>query len=536
MDRKEDNIMIQPKEYIQSQAEKWKDIRLSGASLCLIQEDEESKYSRPLNSTQKSWFDEKKNTIYIKLSSVRSEAELDRLIIVEFLSHYGLQAFMSEAGLNSLGRSVFGVMPKEEKVKLLGKMLGDVSGAESEMAAGRMYINNVAKNADKKDYKNAVSQEWYNLVNLHIRRYMRPVCDITALPRSQFAQALSQGLRNFMLKKSNEVTMLRYDTSSESVKDIILNWAKRESEGLPMDRDRVIKLGKTPDILLRYSARLNQDALLELPASAFYGRRDLDREKRFVRVGEDQIKRDKHPFSLLEVRNIKTELEKPLAIFYSKNNHSTLVMLGIQSGNDRHFCVPITAKEIFYSKELGRRTSPHSGRWVNNIDSVYPKDDISYLFILSQKEKVRYLSDEFREKWLIPATERIDSMFKEKSKINGIPLPPDAECKKILSAYPVYQTNREDVFEGSFKRLLNATELKEPSGFLRLYAEYRVALESATKVVKEFENQKESAQKNAAPKESREERRARLRERSEKNTRRWSNNITTKNLEPKIKR
>ena len=530
--------MIQPKEYIQSQAEKWKDIRLSGASLCLIQEDEESKYSRPLNSTQKSWFNEKENIIYIKLSSVRSEAELDRLIIVEFLSHYGLQAFMSEAGLNSLGRSVFGVMPKEEKVKLLGKMLGDVSGAESEMAVGRMYINNVAKNADKKDYKNAVSQEWYNLVNLHIRRYMRPVCDITALPRSQFAQSLSLGLRNFMLKKSNEVTMLRYDTSSESVKDIILNWAKRESEGLPMDRDRVIKLGKTPDILLRYSARLNQDALLELPASAFYGRRDLDREKRFVRVGEDQIKRDKHPFSLLEVRNIKTELEKPLAIFYSKNNHSTLVMLGIQSGNDRHFCVPITAKEIFYSKELGRRISPHSGRWVNNIDSVYPKDDISYLFILSQKEKVRYLSDEFREKWLIPATERIDSMFKEKSKINGIPLPSDAECKKILSAYPVYQTNREDVFEGSFKRLLNATELKEPSGFLRLYAEYRVALESATKVVNEFENPKESAQKNAAPGESREERRARLRERSEKNALNWTNKITTKtdNKSPKIKR
>ena len=39
---------------------------------------------------------------------------------------------------------------------------------------------------------------------------------------------------------------------------------------------------------------------------------------------------------------------------------------------------------------------------------------------------------------------------------------------KILSAYPAYRVNREDIFEGPFKRLLNATELKGPSGFLRL--------------------------------------------------------------------
>ena len=38
------------------------------------------------------------------------------------------------------------------------------------------------------------------------------------------------------------------------------------------------------------------------------------------------------------------------------------------------------------------------------------------------------------------------------------------------------------------KRQNNSTEVQKPSGLFREYAAYRVALESATKVVKEFEN------------------------------------------------
>ena len=67
-------------------------------------------------------------------------------------------------------------------------------------------------------------------------------------------------------------------------------------------------------------------------------------------------------------------------------------------------------------------------------------------------------------------------------------LPSDEERKKILSEYPERAHYEEENAEGPIKRLLSAVDLNGPSGFLRMYAEYRVALESATKVVKEFEN------------------------------------------------
>lgn len=66
----------------------------------------------------------------------------------------------------------------------------------------------------------------------------------------------------------------------------------------------------------------------------------------------------------------------------------------------------------------------------------------------------------------------------------------DEECKKILSEYPERAHYEEENAEGPIKRLLSAVDLNGPSGFLRMYAEYRVALESATKVVKEFLIQK----------------------------------------------
>ena len=69
-------------------------------------------------------------------------------------------------------------------------------------------------------------------------------------------------------------------------------------------------------------------------------------------------------------------------------------------------------------------------------------------------------------------------------------LPSDEERKKILSEYPERAHYEEENAEGPIKRLLSAADLNGPSGFLRMYAEYRVALESATKVVKEFENPK----------------------------------------------
>ena len=116
------------------------------------------------------------------------------------------------------------------------------------------------------------------------------------------------------------MTLSNLNASSESLKEIIVELAERERKRLSIDRKRVITLGSVPEILIRYSPRIRHDALLELPLSALYGHQNEESPKRFVVVGVDKTKRDKHPFNLYEIKNFKESLASPLAIFNSTKN------------------------------------------------------------------------------------------------------------------------------------------------------------------------------------------------------------------------
>lgn len=479
--------MVDIDKYLLSHARLWNDVRLNGIKVDILLANS-NVASRPVNPSQKSWFDSSDNTLYVKLSSVKNESELDSIIISGVIAQRGLLGFMSESQLRSLGKAVFNSCSKQEQESLLAQTLGVDSSDESLAVAGRLHITNTAKNADRGHYKSEYSQAWFEIANLNVKKYMGSVASFMALSKPSFANAVGAGIRQHLLLASNKEVLGRYDTSHESIKNEILKLAEREDNRLPIDRTRVIKMGALPETLIKHSDRLRGDALLELPYSAFYGLPERGAARDTVVIGVDHTKKDKHPFPLTSIMNIKRDLEDPLAVFISKRNERTTnVMLPcrVDAGN---FYMPITPKEILFDRFSGRHVSPGSGRWINNIDSIYPKDDLNIIFLLAEKRLVRYLCPDFNERWLKPAVEHLDALCREKARRMGAKLPTDQECKKILLANPV---SKEDVSEGPIERLLSATELIGPSGFLREYAEYRVALESATKVVKEFESQKD---------------------------------------------
>lgn len=470
-------------------------VPLYGIGLHFITEGDDAD-KKPVNATQKSWYDKNTNMVNIRLYTIESEAELDRHIISGVISQRSLLGFLNDAQINSLGTKVFKSCSQETQLSLLRKISGNPDSKEDYAAAGKLYITTVAKEADRRSYKDPARIEWNNLVNTHLRPYMKAVCDLSALPRNDFAHCVGLALRLNINQPERDIALSRYDTSDESIRDEILKTYDREKKQLPIDRNRTIHLGKTPSILTNHSQRLHEGLELDLPLSAFFGREDRNDNKRYVRAGYDEIKKDKHPFSLYSIKDIASDLRNPLAIFYSKRNRfTTNVMLASfneETYSKNNFVTPITAKEITYSKATGRRFAPGSGKWVNNIDSVYPKDAIEYLYWLSESKNVRYLSPSFEQDWLIPNKENIETLCEKRFRRFNAEKPSLNECKKILSGYPDYSSAREEKAEGPFKRLLHATELNGPSGFLYMYAKYRVALESATKVVKEFENQKEN--------------------------------------------
>ena len=477
-----------PDKYLLEHAEQWKTIKLNELHLNIISSISDATIS-PTNPNWKYWFDREKKTLNVILPAIKSEGELDDIIISGAMSQGGLSAFLSESQLDSLALSVFKACPEALQRSLLGQVLGDSGSNEAKIAAGKRRIIDSAMAAYKTSYKSQESNDWFIIVNNHIRNYLRHVVSFMSLSRPLFANAIGKGIRQNLSRLDNEMTLSNLNASSESLKEIIVELAERERKRLSIDRKRVITLGSVPEILIRYSPRIRHDALLELPLSALYGHQNEESPKRFVVVGVDKTKRDKHPFNLYEIKNFKESLASPLAIFNStKNRLSTTVMLQNRCEFGNIF-VPITRKE-------NSKNDSGFGRWINTIDSVYPKDALNYIFLLSDKKNTLYVKDGFMEEWLVPTVKNLDDACEKKAKKFGINLPSDEECKKILSEYPERAHYEEENAEGPIKRLLSAADLNGPSGFLRMYAEYRVALESATKVVKESENPKILKQEN----------------------------------------
>ena len=437
---------------------------------------------------RKTWYDVENNAIHVILPNIESPRELDRIILDEVLQRRGLAGLVGDNVFDQIARVVFDGQDEQTQKTFLSYVLGNEKRDGDRVAAGKLILsaqtNQFVKASNKHSKENA-AKAWYRTTNKYIKPHARELFAFLS-DETNLSNIIAAGIRAKAFNDNNTEKMA--SVTAASVGNEIIKLYDRELEGRILDVGNYIHLGRPCSILLS-SAPWTKTCPIFLPLSSLYGDTRDNYNNRFITATED-IKKDKHPFSLMSLVNLKGELDTPLAVFKSiKRDNGLIAMLpssGGSSANDKqigHFAVPISLQEINYSKTSGLQKSPGSGKWVNYIHSIYPKPDIGFLCWLSSPGLCSYLDPSFEEKWLKPAEVRIERTFDRIFTETGIKKPSAGEIKTILS------TMSADDYIDIKSKLAKFLDLNE-AGLPRVYSVYRDVLESATKIVKEFENPK----------------------------------------------
>ena len=442
---------------------------------------------------RKTWYDVENNAIHVILPNIESPRELDRIILDEVLQRRGLAGLVGDNVFDQIARVVFDGQDEQTQKTFLSYVLGNEKRDGDRVAAGKLILsaqtNQFVKASNKHSKENA-AKAWYRTTNKYIKPHARELFAFLS-DETNLSNIIAAGIRAKAFNDNNTEKMA--SVTAASVGNEIIKLYDRELEGRILDVGNYIHLGRPGSILLS-SAPWTKTCPVFLPLSSLYGDTRDNYNNRFITATED-IKKDKHPFSLMSLVNLKGELDTPLAVFKSiKRDNGLIAMLpssGGNSANDKqigHFAVPISLQEINYSKTSGLQKSPGSGKWVNYIHSIYPKPDIGFLCWLSSPGLCSYLDPSFEEKWLKPAEVRIERTFDRIFTETGIKKTSAEEVKTILN------TMSADDYIDIKSKLAKFLDLNE-AGLPRVYSVYRDVLESATKIVKEFENPKIIKQK-----------------------------------------
>ena len=442
---------------------------------------------------RKTWYDVENNAIHVILPNIESPRELDRIILDEVLQRRGLAGLVGDNVFDQIARVVFDGQDEQTQKTFLSYVLGNEKRDGDRVAAGKLILsaqtNQFVKASNKHSKENA-AKAWYRTTNKYIKPHARELFAFLS-DETNLSNIIAAGIRAKAFNDNNTEKMA--SVTAASVGNEIIKLYDRELEGRILDVGNYIHLGRPGSILLS-SAPWTKTCPVFLPLSSLYGDTRDNYNNRFITATED-IKKDKHPFSLMSLVNLKGELDTPLAVFKSiKRDNGLIAMLpssGGSNANDKqigHFAVPISLQEINYSKTSGLQKSPGSGKWVNYIHSIYPKPDIGFLCWLSSPGLCSYLDPSFEEKWLKPAEVRIEKSFDMLFTETGIKKPSTGGIKTILS------TMSADDYIDIKSKLAKFLDLNE-AGLPRVYSVYRDVLESATKIVKEFENPKTIEQK-----------------------------------------
>ena len=437
---------------------------------------------------RKTWYDAGSNSIHVILSNIDNARELDRLILNEILLRKGLDGLVGDKTMNLIANAVFNGQDVQTQKTFLSYVLGRMNSESDHIAAGKLYLraqaNQYAKACTQRSKENA-DKAWHSIVNKYIRPFTPKLFSFLSKETS-LSQIIGAGIRAHAFYDSSAERMK--EISSSSVRDEIIKLYDREMEGRPLDLGRYIHLGRPSDILLA-CAPWTRTCPVYLPLLSLYENQEEGRFERYI-TAVDDVKKDKHPFSLLQILHLKEDLDAPLAVFKSiKRDRGLVVMLpskGGKSASDseaEHFAVATSLQEINYTEKDGLRKSYGSGKWVNYIHSIYPKHDTGFLCWLSVPGLCSYIDPSFEEKWLKPAEKRLEMYFENLFETEGIKKPSAEEVKTILN------TMSADEYIDIKSKLAKFLDLNE-AGLPKVYSVYRDILESATKIVKEFENPK----------------------------------------------
>lgn len=442
------------------------------------------------NSIQ-TWYDGNTNEFFVYLPHFDSEQELDRVLLEKVTRITGLSGFLGEAAANKAARTLFDGLYPDLQEKLLSESLSLNRDDNNRASAGRHYIASAVEEMTTAPDEKKAFNHWRYIFHNYIERQDPAFWSSLSLDLNLRSNLFAAGLRGFMFNKRENrrisIEGVSAETTREHLEDLHENVVKDEY----VDRGEFIRLGQ-PSPRFISALTYPSTATVELPLSSLFADSDGGYSVRVAKPSEG-TKWNRHPIIIKDIANLKYELDEPLATFKSKDSHSpntTLFMLHVANSLKPtldNIIVVCSPKTINDDPSLGRIQKRGTGRWVNRIDSIYSKDDFSFILLLAEKGLVNYLEPGFEEKWLKPAIERLDRYYTETFKVSGIEKPSREEIEALRGTFAVFSTSNADVYKNIDRSLAIK---RERSGLLSEYATYLVAVESATKVVKEFENPK----------------------------------------------
>lgn len=451
----------------------------------------DEKYHHSLND-KKTWYDTVDNALYVFLPNIANEVDLDRQLLGKISHLTGIAGILGRKEADIMGKEIFDNLYDNVQLELMAEISGNPHSDRDRSTAGKRYLAKAAESmtaGNNPDKLYRAQKHFTNLFLRYIQNHNRLLWDNLALDTTTKAGIFAAGIRGFLFAASERRQIAAEHISASSVRERILKLANAELENTPIDRGASFRLGMPSDVFLS-SAVTPRTEPMELPLSSIFGDPQDDERSRFLKPSESP-KRARHRFDLVDIQNLKSELDAPLAVFKSrdlKSPSTSVVMLhstSMANDDSGNVCVPVTPKEVNSNFMYGRHTQKHSGRWVNQIDSVYPRPDFSYLVFLSNRSLVRYLEPGFEEKWFNPAVERIEKAYDAAFAALGEKKPVTREeLDALRDSVPEY-------YGGDEKKYCPTPGLnRDRAGLLSGYLLYRDTLESATKVIKEFENPK----------------------------------------------
>ena len=434
------------------------------------------------------WLDREKDTLYVFIDNIRDEASIDAIILRQVVAHKGLAGILGAANCEQMGEIVFNNLYPPVQDNYLSQFSGDRNNRGDRSSAGRRFVVSCANKVITSDNPTKAMNNWIFQVERRIKSFDNELWKHVYLDKGHVARIIGSALREYQFNLDKQKKISLSQPVEDVVKDAVLRLHNKELDGHYIDRGKYIDLGFPSDIVTT-CAPWAKPYPFELPYSAIFGRAEDFNNNRFAKTTEE-VKKDKHPYSILSLGNIKKDIDAPLAIFKSRDHSSreSLVFMlptiaGVADAVRGNLCVPVSPKEVAWDERQGRVERRESGQWVNRIDSIYPKQDIQYLAWLSIRGLQLYIDPQFESKWLRPAVERIEREFKEKFSSIGESMPTANEIEEFKRNTPAYST------EWAQKNIARAQEvILDRAGLLSGYVIFKSLEESATKVVRNFEN------------------------------------------------
>lgn len=218
--------------------------------------------------------------------------------------------------------------------------------------------------------------EWYGEGESDIESYPYPNEEEAPIIGEKFDQ-LFQAIEETEDEHGNQI--LFSDETSEtdqiktgSVNEQFNNELQMQIDGV-LPKGHIYKLGMPSDVLLSAGV---PNLPIEMKSDRLY----------------DKSKQDNHPFELSNIINLPDAIQKPIAVFESKTQPESKVILTEITSGEKNFVVAIRAQK---HKTSGRRTL-----LVNEIRSLYPKDTQQIVKWIESKELLRWVDKKKAINWL----------------------------------------------------------------------------------------------------------------------------------------